>query len=142
MLLSTLALVGGLIAITTAVAMLRRSNPDSAIRPSGRGTQTAAKSRADNGAASGSNMHAVSIQMGPFPCDAVRGLREQRFLSAEAPPLPRPGCDKSRCDCRYRHHSDRRTHEERRLPIPTLDGFESMHQHGERRDSGDRRADD
>ncbi len=140
MLFSTLALVAGLIAIPTAFAVLRRSKPESTHRPSGRGMQTTANPGADNSAAPDSDMHAVSIHMGPFPCDAVRGLREQRFLSADAPPLPRPGCDKSRCDCRYRHHSDRRTHEERRLPIPTLNGFDPTHQHGERRSSGDRRS--
>lgn len=141
MLLSALAVVGGLIAIPTAFVVLRRGRPESARQPARRGTGAAVNSAADCNASPGSDMHAVSIQMGPFPCDAVRGLREQRFLSADAPPLPRPGCDKSRCDCRYRHHGDRRTHEERRYPIPALNGFDSMHQHGERRSTGDRRAD-
>ncbi len=141
MLLSTLAVVGGLIAIPTAFVVLRRGRSESARQPARRGASAAVDSAGDSNASPGSEMHAVSIQMGPFPCDAVRGLREQRFLSADAPPLPRPGCDKSRCDCRYRPHSDRRTHEERRYPIPTLNGFDSMHQHGERRSTGDRRAD-
>lgn len=141
MLLSALAVVGGLIAIPTAFVVLRRGRPESAGQPARRGASAAVNSAADCNASPGSEMHAVSIQMGPFPCDAVRGLREQRFLSADAPPLPRPGCDKSRCDCRYRHHSDRRTHEDRRYPIPALNGFDSMHQRGERRSTGDRRAD-
>ncbi len=142
MLLPTLAFVGGLVAITTAYMVMRRSKPDPATRTGGRATNPAARARGDSSAASASDLHAVSIKMGPFPCEAVRGLREQRFLSAEAPPLPRPGCDKSRCDCRYRHHSDRRTHEERRLPLPSLNGFDFMHQHGERRETSDRRTGD
>jgi hypothetical protein len=35
--------------------------------------------------------------------------------------LPLQGCDRSRCDCRYRHHEDRRDGDhERRLPGSSL----------------------
>jgi hypothetical protein len=37
-----------------------------------------------------------------------------RFLSAKAPKLPLPGCDSPKCECRYAHHSDRRSGVDRR----------------------------
>jgi hypothetical protein len=53
--------------------------------------------------------HAVSIIAGPEACPASKGLRQERFLSDEAPPLPVPECSSpGRCKCIYRHHSERR----------------------------------
>jgi hypothetical protein len=52
--------------------------------------------------------HAVSV----IPCKPACGVARQssrvRFLSNEAPKLPLPGCDRRTCECRYRHHDDRR----------------------------------
>lgn len=53
--------------------------------------------------------HAVSIVPGKDACPAVKELGRKRWLSAEAPRLPIPGCTASRCDCRYKHHADRRS---------------------------------
>ena len=52
--------------------------------------------------------HAVSIAPGPRACDAADKLRDRRFLSREAPPLPLKKCDSAECTCRYEHHDDRR----------------------------------
>jgi hypothetical protein len=52
--------------------------------------------------------HAVSIAGGSAPCLRARECGTQRFLSAEAPRLPLQGCDAAVCECRYRHHQDRR----------------------------------
>ena len=52
--------------------------------------------------------HAVSIVPGPRACSASLDLREQRFLSREAPTLPLKKCDSSKCACQYQHHDDRR----------------------------------
>ncbi|MFT3907354.1 MAG: hypothetical protein QM718_13725 [Steroidobacteraceae bacterium] len=53
--------------------------------------------------------HAVSVRSGRFgACDLARQCAQRRFLSSEAPPLPLPGCNQARCDCRYVHHEDRR----------------------------------
>jgi len=41
-------------------------------------------------------------------CESVKKLRHKRFLPAEAPSLPLPGCDAVRCHCRYAHFDDRR----------------------------------
>lgn len=54
--------------------------------------------------------HAVRVVPGKVSCEAVRQLRSQRFLSAEAPRLPLPGCAAGTgCDCVYRHYADRRS---------------------------------
>lgn len=52
--------------------------------------------------------HAVSIKSPSSGCAAARSLEGQRFLSAEAPKLPLPGCTAATCTCRYAHHEDRR----------------------------------
>jgi hypothetical protein len=52
--------------------------------------------------------HSVSIVRGRQACAAVLKLNGRMWLSAEAPQLPIQGCDKP-CDCRYRHHADRRS---------------------------------
>ena len=62
--------------------------------------------------------HAVSIAAGPMACHAIEGLRDKRFLSAEAPQLPLPECSAPwRCKCVYRHFADRRA-----LPRRATDG--------------------
>jgi hypothetical protein len=62
--------------------------------------------------------HAVSIETGSDVCgsccQAAGALQGQRFLSSDAPTLPLRGCtNPSGCQCRYRHHPDRR-HDRRR----------------------------
>ena len=53
--------------------------------------------------------HAVSIIADGAACRAALALADRRYLSAEAPRLPLDGCDKpGGCQCRYRHHPDRR----------------------------------
>lgn len=60
---------------------------------------------------------AVSIKKGLFPCKAAVFYSGRRFFSHEAPVLPLPSCsDCANCECRYRHHDDRRNVEnERRI---------------------------
>ena len=52
--------------------------------------------------------HAVTIATGLRACAAARQLRDQRFLSRDAPPLPLKDCSCSNCECRYEHYDDRR----------------------------------
>ena len=52
---------------------------------------------------------AVSIRCAGGACDAAQSLKGQRFLGDEAPVLPLAACASARCDCRYKHHVDRRT---------------------------------
>ena len=51
---------------------------------------------------------AVAIRPGKNACDAVKAMREKRFLLNEAPHLPLEGCTSAHCDCRYRRYEDRR----------------------------------
>jgi len=51
---------------------------------------------------------AVSIIPGGDSCYAVESLGNIRFLLPDAPLLPVSNCDRGRCNCRYRHHYDRR----------------------------------
>jgi hypothetical protein len=54
--------------------------------------------------------HAVGISTGVSCCKASVFLRETRFLSSQAPPLPLQGCTQPKtCVCRYKHYSDRRS---------------------------------
>lgn len=52
--------------------------------------------------------HAVTIATGSRACAAARELRDQRFLSRDAPPLPLKDCSCPNCECRYEHYDDRR----------------------------------
>lgn len=68
-------------------------------------------SRKDNGSR-GKTLNkrygAVSILPGNDCCDPVEALGNIRYLLPDAPLLPLSNCDRSRCNCRYRHHYDRR----------------------------------
>jgi hypothetical protein len=53
--------------------------------------------------------HCVEIVAGPGGCKAAVELKKTRLLSADAPRLPLATCDTpGQCNCRYRHHDDRR----------------------------------
>ena len=62
-----------------------------------------------------SSYHCVEVRAGVPACNAVRHLGNVRFLSAEAPSLPVPGCTVQKCGCSYLHHDDRRE-DDRRNP--------------------------
>ncbi|WP_415898757.1 hypothetical protein [Neptuniibacter sp. QD48_11] len=74
-------------------------------------TKRELKSKADK------RYRAVSIESGLYPCAAVDQLGDRRFFPDKAPMIPLPGCSASKnCECRYRHHADRRDPEnERRI---------------------------
>ncbi len=62
----------------------------------------------------------ISIAFDERACDAVKAIGGRRFLVTEgdAPMLPLPSCDASRCNCKYRHHDDRREEQhDRRLTV-------------------------
>jgi hypothetical protein len=58
--------------------------------------------------------HAVSVQSTDSACEVAKGMAGQRFLSGAAPRLPLPECDAAECRCRFSHHKDRRSGEDRR----------------------------
>jgi hypothetical protein len=54
--------------------------------------------------------HAVAISTGVSCCKASVFLRQTRFLSSQAPPLPLQGCSQPKsCVCKYKHFGDRRS---------------------------------
>jgi hypothetical protein len=79
--------------------------------------------------------HAVTVLPGADACPDARSLLGVRVLSAEAPRLPLAGCDRpDQCDCRFKHHDDRRAGQRRRVTrTPPV---------GERRSVQGRRATD
>lgn len=52
--------------------------------------------------------HAVVVVPGRHACAEACALRNQRFLSREAPVLPLASCGSLNCECRYEHYDDRR----------------------------------
>lgn len=81
--------------------------------------------------------HCVEVQPGQQICEASRNIQGQRFLPAEAPTFPLPGCDQQACQCRYVHHDDRRD-DSRRNPYRQW-AIELPAEGGERRSRSDRR---
>lgn len=80
--------------------------------------------------------HGISIREGLHSCAAAQALREQRFLSEEAPALPLAGCDQETCQCAYAHHRDRRDGDDRRVGWGSFDGFTPAVPGGNRRTGG------
>ena len=82
--------------------------------------------------------HAVSIIAGPNACGAAHRFAGHRFLSRQAPRLPLPTCDAFNCQCRFKHHQDRRSGARRRSDIGLLPanyaGAERRNMRGRRRD--------
>lgn len=50
-------------------------------------------------------------------CAAAEALAGKRLLAHEAPMLPLPGCDRSKCRCRYNRLTDRRTEARRAADV-------------------------
>jgi hypothetical protein len=88
-----------------------------------------------------SPFHAVEIRGTNDACQAAQDTNGERYLSAEAPPLPLGECDRpDRCQCRYQHYEDRRSDSRR----ATDSGLPAQHdaEHVEQRNLKSRRADD
>lgn len=69
---------------------------------------TARPGLADAGHANG-RYAAVSVHTFRGGCPAAEEIKGRRFLVDEAPMLPLADCSWSKCNCRYAHHSDRRS---------------------------------
>ena len=52
--------------------------------------------------------HAVTIELDPHACPAIRQFEGETLLSKDAPMLPLAECDQASCQCRFVHHEDRR----------------------------------
>ncbi|MGH8136044.1 MAG: hypothetical protein ACRER4_06825 [Steroidobacteraceae bacterium] len=82
--------------------------------------------------------HSVSISTDPKCCQEVHAIEERRFLAVEAPQLPLPGCGAAQCNCRYVHHDDRRSTENRRVQAKNRRAYSRT----ERREGKGRRVND
>jgi hypothetical protein len=70
--------------------------------------------------AASTDYRAVSIQCKSEACDAAKALGAKRFLLAEAPSLPLPGCACAHCQCSYAHHADQRSDTDDRRGVQGL----------------------
>ncbi|MGD8978393.1 MAG: hypothetical protein PVG91_12365 [Gammaproteobacteria bacterium] len=86
-----------------------------------------------------SDFHAVSIRPCRDACSAAKALRGQRFLSHNPPFLPLSDCDQTMCNCRYQHHSDRRSRDDRRDGLGLSYQFSMDPEGMERRSANDDR---
>lgn len=83
-----------------------RSNKKSAKNKAGQSKAKATSKKTIN------PYHCVELKMPHDACKEVQKLYGKRFLSAEAPVLPLPGCDQN-CRCKFKHHNDRREDDRR-----------------------------
>lgn len=119
----------------TCVILLAWSFASPTRRVSGRRDSRAARS------VSGT-YQSVSIARRACSCDAVADHDGRRFLAAEAPLLPVQGCNVARCDCRYRHHVDRRSRGDRRSVMGLQTQLYTANGRPERRLARGRRRED
>jgi len=85
--------------------------------------------------------HAVSIKAGPNCEKTAIRYSQRRYLSSEAPALPLPTCSPKGCSCRYVHHDDRRSGEDRRIR-DVWNAHAQQVTDGNRRRAGGRRVTD
>ena len=141
--LSTILIATGVVAFgTVAFLILRRPKARSraATRPNRQPNPAASTRPASTPTASRSPFRAVSIRVGGNPCETAKVLSRKRFRGNEAPGLPLDACDRDRCECRYEHHADRRTGQDRRSPFQSVGEFFGEEVGNERRsETGDRR---
>jgi hypothetical protein len=86
-----------------------------------------------------SPFHSVSIIPGRGACVRANQCSGTRYLSRQAPRLPLPACDAAECNCRFKHHNDRRAGPRRRTDIGFMPGTFNG---AERRQARGRRAED
>jgi hypothetical protein len=85
--------------------------------------------------------HAVSIKYEGRACEAAKNMTGRRFLATAAPKLPLAECDILECSCRFAHHEDRRSHNDRRSPFgPGSSTGATGSFNAEQRDGSDRRS--
>lgn len=85
--------------------------------------------------------HAVSIKFDADACLYAKALQGRRYLASEAPDLPLKNCDAADCNCRFVHHTDRRSGKDRRSPFGSGGaGAVTGRFEQERRQGGDRRG--
>jgi len=80
------------------------------------------------------------VQVGINPCDAVKAIADERYLSEDAPHFPLPGCDSDECRCMVKPQGDRRAGYDRRGDSFSAYGNFELDRHEQKRhDRKDRR---
>jgi hypothetical protein len=116
--LRNMKLIIGIVALIIVVAVFLR------LRSRASYAEEAREFASNDTASATVDFHAVSIRPGSDACRAAKSIEGQRFLSGNAPRVPLPDCDASDCNCRFAHHVDRRTGDDRRTPYPSATGPE------------------
>lgn len=125
-------LTGLLIILLLAVWLFVRSR---------RATRSVVQPRKTDTREANTTYHAVSIKFSSSACDAAKEMEGRRFLSTAAPRLPLAGCQALNCNCRFVHHKDRRSGQDRRSPFaPSGFGGGTGKYQQEKRKGKDRRA--
>ena len=120
-----------ILALLLAIAWLMRKRAESAAS----GSRTNVRRKG-----SSTEYHSVSIKLSKNACAAAEDLSGHRFLATTAPTLPLPECDVDDCTCRFKHHEDRRSGNDRRNPFsPRVLGSGSSAGESEHRKGADRR---
>ncbi len=123
-----------ILALLLAIAWLMRKRAESA--DSGSSTHLRRKGGT-------TEYHSVSISLSKNACAAAQDLSGHRFLATTAPILPLPECDADECTCRFKHHEDRRSGNDRRNPFsPGVIRSGTSAGQSEHRDGTDRRKKD
>jgi hypothetical protein len=78
--------------------------------------------------------YGASVQLGSNPCKAVKAIADKRFLSADAPHFPLPGCNRDECRCMMRPQDDRRAGYDRRGDSFSAYGNFELDQHSQKRE--------
>jgi len=133
-LFGVLAIVAVVLTIAAGVVVALRNRKRGAVPP------PAGESYPETNPDGSGRFHALSIRAGRNACAAAREVHGQRFLAKEAPELPLPGCDRRHCYCRFVHHRDRRSGDDRRQPFQGGFGGSATRIGDDRRRNTDRRG--
>jgi len=134
-----MSITASLIAIVillAALLLVRRTQKSIAERPSPKQPAGRAAGKPQN-----TEFHAVSIRLGSNACTAAKEIQGERFLARDAPHFPLPNCDAAKCQCRFAHYKDRRSHDDRRNPYRGTMGVATGNLKQEQRTGRDRRND-
>jgi len=123
-----------IVAMVGAYAVYRKRQIGTNVRPD----QSASQKNVRKG---DSTYYAVSLKFSTTACQAAIDMNGRRFLSGAAPKIPLRGCDSIECKCRFVHHEDRRSEEDRRSVYGQEIGISKAAQLAdEKRASGERRT--
>ncbi len=78
--------------------------------------------------------YGAAVQLGINPCDAVKAIAHQRFLTEDAPNFPLPGCNRDECRCMLQPQDDRRAGYDRRGDSFSAYGNFELDRHAQKRE--------